>query len=190
MSAILSGIIATLGGAALQAVFPKEAPAIIADINAVLPAEKQITPEATGTDIQAAIADLPTEERLALLNREYDFRMAELDQETDVTQILANADIKGKTLRPSIAFLMAVVLIVNVEAYGYLLYQKALAGADVTWDQLSIVIGVPFAIVISYFGFLKNERTRIFEMVLNRTPAGALAGKGAEAVLNILKAKK
>lgn len=190
MSALLSGIIATLGGAALQAVFPKEAPAIIADINAVLPAEKQLTTEATGPELTAALDELSPADRLALLNREYDFRLAELDQETDVTQILANADIKGKTLRPSIAFLMAVVLIVNVEAYGYLLYQKALGGADVTWDQLSIVIGVPFAIVISYFGFLKNERTRIFEMVLNRTPAGALAGKGAEAVLNILKAKK
>ena len=190
MPTFLAGILATLGGSALQTLFPQQAPTIIADLNAVLPETQQLTVDSTGLDIQTAIQSLPPELRLPLLQREYDLRQAELDQETDVTQILANADIKGKTLRPSIAFLMAVMLIVNVEVYGYLLYQKALSGTEIGWDQLMIVIGVPFAIVISYFGFLKNERTRIFEMVLNRTPAGALAGKGAEAVLNILKAKK
>ena len=66
----------------------------------------------TGNSIKTAIEESPSEEQTAILNTSIEMKSS--GEDIDMSEILANVDHSGGKIRPIIASLMAILLIVFV----------------------------------------------------------------------------
>lgn len=169
-------IIKSAGSALLSSVFPMKAvEAVVGSVNALLTVEEKLDPaKVTGVELSDKIYSFPEGVQTHILDLEFDLEHFALESDLEMQQVLADADMKGGSFRPIIALMMAGLLFVGIVAYGFLLWEICrAAGRLPNWEELTIPFGIPFLIVVTYFGFLKKERKELLELILQRTPAGA-----------------
>ena len=188
----LKDLLRAAGGAALSTVLPfKAVGAILAVISAILPEEQQthLDPtKVTGNELLELIGSLPADVQTTVLERQFDLEKQAMESELELTQNLADADLKGKTFRPTIALLMSLLLAGNTVMYCVMLWKVCMSGAVTrmpSWDEMVIPIGMPFLIVVTYFGFMKKERGQIIEALLQNSRIGNVAGGVAQKVLDL-----
>lgn len=188
----IKDLLRAAGGAALATVLPlKVVNSVLGVISAVLPDETQaqLDPtKVTGNELLDLISQLPVEVQTTVLERRFDLEKQVMEAELELTQNLADADRKGKSFRPSIALMMALLLAGNTIMYCVMLWKICMT-ADVprmpVWDELVIPIGMPFLIVVTYFGFMKKERGELVQALLQNSRAGNVASGVAQKVLDL-----
>jgi len=131
--------------------------------------------EITGNQLLAKVKSLPDGVGDFVLNKTVDPEALTADNDDALTQNLADIDPRGKFLRPLIAGTFCVMVFVAVVGYDLLLWQICSEAKRLpTFNEMLIPIIVPGFIVMSYFGFLKRDRRELLQMLLQRTPAGAV----------------
>lgn len=188
MSKIID-ILKAAGSAALSTIYPIKVVESIVSIVSVLADDKQDTDltSVTGEQLKQRIETLPPELQDAILQKVLDIEALSMEQDLEMQKTLSDLDTRGKTFRPIIALMMAVIAALNTIAYSVLMYWLAWkAGKMPSNEELIIPIAVPLLLVWTYFGFLGKERKEILAFIANRTPAGVLASSVADR-LNALK---
>lgn len=184
----LVDILKAAGGAALSTVMPLKAISTIATlIEAILPESDIDVNVVTGDELLERINALSPEVQAIIFERRFDLERLKVEGENELTQSLADADSSGKTFRPLIALVMAVLLGGAVVGYDILLWKICLVQLRLPLiEELAIPIGVPGLIVLTYFGYLKSERTEIFKALLARSPVGMVSAGAAQKVLDVV----
>lgn len=184
----LIDILKAAGGAALNTVMPVKAISSIATlIEAIMPDSDIDVNTVTGDQLLERINALSPEVQAIIFERRFDLERLRIEGENELTQSLADADSSGKTFRPLIALFMAVLLAGAVIGYDILLWKICLSELRLPLlDELWIPIGVPGLIVLTYFGYLKSERTEIFKAFLARSPVGMVSAGAAQKVLDVV----
>lgn len=187
-------IVQTAGESALAEVFQPEAVrSTIAFIDALLPVEQRGQMDwqtITGVQLDTIVQSGPEELQRFIANRDFVMTptqaiaagMAEGAPEV----VLANMDPKGKTFRPTIALLMSLLLIGNIVGYCWILWSVCMEAATPrvpSWGELVIPIGVPFLIVVTYFGFIRKERGDLINALVQHVPAGGALVTLAEQIV-------
>ena len=57
-------------------------------------------------------------------------------------------------------------------------------------EEMLLPILAPGVIVVTYFGFMKRERTELMGLLINKTPIGGMAMGAAQRVLGAVAAAK
>ena len=143
----------------------------------------------TANDLKTKLSALP-ESIVAAVNEAVIDPLQLKDQsELDLTENLADVDPVGKTFRPTIALLMALLLFAAVVGYDALLWIVCYEAQRLpTIEEMLLPILAPGVIVVTYFGFMKRERQEIIGMLLNKTPLGGMAVGAAQKVLGAVAA--
>lgn len=153
-------------------------------VNEFLPDDKKLPGNATGKDVDDALAALPADQRARIMEKEFDVDITQIRQAGESLRAMLTADAKTKhTTRPYIAkhafhvVAFAVILTVAARAYAVLVSDDTMVQAiDNGWPFVLSVIG-PFVVLLrAYFGVLRDEdRNRMSAASGNSSPAG-LAG--------------
>ena len=142
----------------------------------------------TATDLRNKLAAIAEPLAKAVNDSVIDPAQLKDQSEMELTQNLADVDPIGKTFRPTIALLMALLLFAAVIGYDILLWKVCFTENRLPkLDEMWLPIIAPGLIVISYFGFMKNERRELLTALLTKTPAGNLATGVAQRVLSTTK---
>lgn len=187
-------IVQTAGESALAEVFQPEAVrSMVAFIDALLPPEQrgQLDWQSiTGVQLETIVNSGPEDLQRFIANRDFVMTpsqaMATGMPEGVPEVVLANMDPKGKTFRPTIALLMSLLLIGNIIGYCWILWSVCMDPAMPRvpqWGELVIPIGVPFLIVVTYFGFIRKERGDIINALVQHIPASGAIVKLAEQII-------
>lgn len=182
-------ILKAAGSAALSTLYPIKVVESIVSIVSVLTDDKQETniTTVTGDDLKQRIETLPVELQAVILQKVLDIEALSMEQDLEMQKTLSDLDSRGKTFRPIIALMMAIIAALNTVAYSVLMYWLAYKSGTMPDNELLIIpIAVPLLLVWTYFGFLGKERKEILAFIANRTPAGVLASSVADK-LNALK---
>lgn len=182
-------ILKAAGAAALSSLYPIKVVESIVSIVSVLADDKQPTDltTVTGNQLKERIETLPAELQAAILQKVLDIEALSMEQELEMQKTLSDLDSRGKTFRPSIALMMAIIAALNTIAYSALMFWICYGANRLpASEELVVPLGIPLVLVWTYFGFLGKERKEILSFLVNRTPAGALAS-GLADKLNALK---
>ena len=153
------------GETALSIAFPGVAGPIIAGVNALLPDDKKLPDNATGTHVKSAITSLSPEQQVVLMSKRYDVEIAEINSFANIQKALAEADATGNSTRPEVAVMMAeiicfsVISLISVLCVAMLKHDtdtlKALPGVT-TW--VVGILATPTALLYTYFGKRTKEK--------------------------------
>lgn len=173
------------GESKLSAVFAPNIVDKIVDIVKVhLPIEELDTNTLTGKGLADSLTTLSPALCAALLGLTLDPEQLKDQPEMELTNNLADLDPKGKSIRSMIAFLMSLLLFGAVIGYDILLWKICYSALRLpTLEEIALPILAPGVIMITYFGFLKNERKGLLEFAVNNTPMGGPMLKAARAVM-------
>jgi hypothetical protein len=184
-------ILKTVGSGIIRQIFPA-AGAVIDVVNGFLPKDKKLPNNATGEQVQSAIDTLGPEDKAALMSKELDVEMAEINGWSDVVGSLADADKTGNTTRPRIAIMMAwaVLLTVVVFLVGFIYAvvssdDRILQTISESWEVMGIVLATPTALLRGYFGLRTKEKTARYATATGQPQVSGVAG-----VLGSLLGKK
>jgi len=170
-----------VGSSLLKNAFPPLSGVAFDLINEALPANKKIPKTATGTDAQKALADLPAEQRMSLLEKKLDVEIIKTKEWTNVIEALAEVDKTGNTTRPDIARDQS-----NIIGFGVVSTLGSISYAIVTgdsemiksisalWPLIMGAIGVPAGIVNYYFGKRTKEKAQKYEAATNTPPVAGV----------------
>ena len=143
----------------------------------------------TANDLKTKLSALPESIVTAVNEAVIDPLQLKNQSELDLTENLADVDPVGKTFRPTIALLMALLLFAAVVGYDALLWIVCYEAQRLpTIEEMLLPILAPGVIVVTYFGFMKRERQEIIGMLLNKTPLGGMAVGAAQKVLGAVAA--
>lgn len=157
---------------------------IVEIVKAHVPTEQLDLTTLTGKGLIDSLSTLPPGLSEALLNLTIDLDQLKDQSEMALTDNLADADPRGKSIRPTIALLMSLLLFGAVIGYDVLLWKICYAALRLpTLEEMALPIVAPGVIVITYFGFLKNERKGLLEFAINNTPLGGPLVKAARGVV-------
>ncbi len=172
----LLSILSKVGGSILADVIPG-GNAILNVVNSFLPTEKKLNDQASGADIQSAIAKLPTDLQTEVLNKKFDVEIIKVQEHTKVIQALADVDKTGNSTRPLIAKMMAtvvcftIVMLVSVLAVAIVNNNTSTIKAiGDNWPLIVAVLGTPTALLRSYFGMRTKEKQQKYQAVSNSKP--------------------
>lgn len=182
-------ILKAAGSAALSTLYPIKVIESIVSIISVLTDDKQETDltAITGEQLKSRIEALPPELQAAVLQKVLDIEALSMEQELEMQKTLSDLDSRGKTFRPSIALMMALIAALNTIAYSVLMFWICYGANRLpSSEELLVPLGIPLVLVWTYFGFLGKERKEILSFLVNRTPVGTLAS-GIADKLNALK---
>ncbi len=171
-----------LGSALTVTTMPQLAGAITA-VNALLPKDKQLPPEATGAEIENAMGQLPDEVQFALMEKEIELEVIESNNWTDIQKTHSETDSKGASTRPFIALLFAwAVVFVVVPMAWILLYAIVKNMTDMidsiggSWPWLLSAIAPLLMVIRAYFGLRTSEKkSRYAASVGQDVPTNPLA---------------
>lgn len=145
----------------------------------------------TANDLQAKLSALPEAVRTAVNEAVVDPLQLKDQSELELTENLADVDPIGKTFRPTIALLMALLLFAAVVGYDVLLWIVCFRdGRLPATEEMLLPILAPGVIVVTYFGFMKRERTELMGLLINKTPIGGMAMGAAQRVIGAVTAAK
>ncbi len=159
-------IVKKVGSSALQIALPGTGSLIVGAINAVLPDDKQLPEHATGADVDNALVHVPSEQRAALMDKQFDVTTEQLRQAGESNRaMLAAESISTHTTRPYIAKgsfqVVAITTLIAISAWAF----GVVTGDDAMIEK--VVDGWPFllaataplvALLRAYFGILKSEQ--------------------------------
>lgn len=174
-----------LGGAALKSIPPLGVAAeILGFVNDVLPKDKQLTENSTGSQASAAIAELPKDKQAEILIKQFDVELAEISAHANIVQCLADVDKTGHSTRPEIAKVQSsligfgVVITLGPIGYAIVTGDAEMINAVATiWPLIAAVLGICAGIVNSYFGKRHKEKAQKYEAVSNTSPATGLVSQ-------------
>ena len=126
MSKIID-ILKAAGSAALSTIYPIKVVESIVSIVSVLADDKQDTDltTVTGEQLKQRIETLPPELQAAILQKVLDIEALSMEQDLEIQKTLSDLDARGKTFRPIIALMMAIIAALNTIAYSALMYWLA-----------------------------------------------------------------
>lgn len=157
--------------------------------NRFLPANKQLSDEATGQDVIESVESLPHDVRQeAERELAYALQETEVRENTEVVKALAEVDKAGASTRPYIAkgsfFVCAFVTILITVGVTYTLFDAGFESAD---QVLQLGIGVaallsPFIVWVNrYFGLRTREKESRAAVTMGQSvrevDSGGLLGK-------------
>lgn len=176
-------VVKSVGSSVIREVVPGGG--ILVDaVNEFLPEDKKLPNNATGKDVDDALAALPADQRARIMEKEFDVDITQIRQSNETLRAMLSADAKTKhTTRPYIAkhafHVLAFAVIGTISAWwvGVVTGNTDLVGAVTEgWPFVLSVIG-PFVVLLrAYFGVLRDEdRNRLDAAGGKSSPAG-LAG--------------
>jgi len=145
--------------AGIAASFIPGGPAIVAAVNEFLPDADKLPDTATGGEVMERVAQMPPEQRAAVMEKEVDLAIAREEGWTERYKAMCDSD--GQSTRPRIALLMAWMLAIPYVLIGLAMVYVVATGeaklADL-WPTLLAYLGVPLGILNKYFGELRREQ--------------------------------
>lgn len=158
-------------------------PAILGAVNAFLPADKKLPPEATGQQIVDAVQNLPPDQQAELMKMELQVEIEEIQSWTKIQDSLAQADAAGASTRPQIARWMAInvcaVIYIFIGAWAYAMFtadSAVLTTIKDSWPMMVAVIGTPTALLRAYFGMRTKEKQSRYSAASGQDLNSGLAG--------------
>jgi hypothetical protein len=140
-------------------------PLVLAAINEILPENKQLPDTVTGSDMRRAVSRLDPVQRASLMEKQLDVEIAELNTWATIQEAHSKADSTGSTTRPTIAMMMAwvvvleVVIIVVAWAYAVFTGDNAMIKeVNEAWPMLLAIVATPTALLRAYFGMRTKEK--------------------------------
>jgi len=173
-------IIKSVGSAAITTMVPGGG-LLIGAINQVLPKDKQLPATATGDEVNSAVAPLPPDQRAAIMEKEFDVTLAQIEESNSTVRAMLESDAKNPhSTRPYIAkgafHVVAFVIIVTISAwaYGVLTSDDSLVKTVMGgWQFVLAVIAPLVTLLWAYFGVLKQEHKNKLDAANgSSTPAG------------------
>lgn len=161
----LINILKAVGSAAIQVAMPGTGSLLVAGINELLPVNKQLPVNPTGSDVSNAIAALPPEERASVLEREFDVDIVQIQESNQTLRTMLESDAANPhSTRPKIAYqafqVVAVIslLFVSMWAYSVLSGDNEMVAAIMSGWGFLVAATAPFVAWLNhYFGILKAE---------------------------------
>ena len=175
----------SVGGAALNMVMPGAGTAVVGLVNEFLPDNKKLPSSATGHDVQHAVASLPPDQRAAIMSRQIDVDLAEVNRAADVQRAMLMSDATTPhTTRPKIVYqsfqIVAAISMIVISLWAYAVSTGQTDLVKAVMDGWPFVLGVigPFvALLRSYFGILKVEHSnKIASITGAPQPVPGMAG--------------
>lgn len=160
----LIDIIKTVGAGIIREVVPGGG-LLLGAVNAVLPADKQLPNTATGKDIDFTIQGLPSNQRAAILDKEFDVDLVQIKESYSTLRVMLEQDAKTPhSTRPKIALgafrvvAFSCITVISVWSYGVLTGDSELVKAVMDgWAFILAAIAPLTVLLQSYFGVLKTE---------------------------------
>lgn len=180
----LWSIVKDIGSAALQVALPGTGTLIVETINAVLPDDKQLPAHATGADVQDALVHVPSEQRAALMDKQFDVTIEQLRQAGESNRAMLAAESTSEhTTRPYIAkgsfqVVAATTLIaISAWAHGIVTGDNAMIEKVVDgWPFILAATAPLVALLRAYFGILKSEQADKLNVSQGSPAASGLLG--------------
>lgn len=176
-------VIKTVGSGVIREVVPGGG--ILVDaVNEFLPDDKKLPSDATGQDIDEAVATLPPAQQAQILEKEFDVDMTRIRQTNETVRAMLESDAKNQhTTRPYIAknafhvIAFAVIVVVATWSYGVIAGRDGLVESVTSgWPFILSVIG-PFVILLhAYFGVLRSEQKNRLDAAAGKSAAPGLTG--------------
>lgn len=160
----LLDIIKTVGAGAVRELVPGGG-ILINAVNEMLPEQHRLPQSATGQDVENALSGLDSEQRAAILNKEFDVEIAQVQERGNTVRAMLEADATAKhTTRPYIAkhafHVVAVAMLAAVLAWAWGVFasdDQMVRTVMEGWPFILSVIG-PFVVLLrAYFGVLRDE---------------------------------
>lgn len=159
-------IIKSVGSAALQVALPGTGTLIVGAINELLPDDEKLPAEATGAQLQDALLHVPSDQRAALMDKQFDVTVEQLRQAGESNRAMLAAESGSThTTRPYIAkgsfqVVAATILIaISAWAYGVIMGDADMVEQVVNgWPFLLAVTAPLVGLLNAYFGILKREQ--------------------------------
>jgi hypothetical protein len=177
-------IVKTVGAGAFSTMVPGGA-AILATVNSLLPEDKKLPENASGSDIQSTISTLPPEQQAQLMDKEYDVQITEIKESHSTARTMLEAEAKSThTTRPKIAlgafYLVAILSSLIVIAWLYAVVvvkdEKLVKAIVDGWPWVTALL-LPFVGWLDrYFGILKQEQKNRLDAVSGNNKPTGIAG--------------
>jgi len=175
----LLDIVSRVGTAVLKDLVPGGA-AIVDGINALLPDDKKLPADATGTQVAGAVGTLTPEQQSQVLMKEYDLQIAEVNSWSQVQGSLADADKAHASTRPQIAGWMAACVVfavfMAVTAWAISIFTESpsmLKAVQQSWPLIVTIIGTPTFLLKTYFGARMKEKQSRYAAAMGKPAAPA-----------------
>lgn len=157
---------------------------IIDVVNELLPDDKKLAKDATGADIDTAVASLPPAEKARIMEKEFDVEITQIKESNETVRAMLESDAKTPhTTRPYIAkgsFLVvafASIMTISIWAYGVIIQDKEIVKAIMEgWQFVLAVIGPLVTLLWAYFGVLKTEHKNKLNAASGLTEPSGLGG--------------
>lgn len=154
---------------------------IIDVVNELLPDDKKLGQNATGADIDLAIASMPPDIRARILEKEFDVDITRIQESNATLRVMLESDTKNpQTTRPYIAkqafHVIAFAIIVTVSMWAYAVLtdnQVMVETVSSGWPFILSVIGPFVTLLWAYFGILRQEHKARLAAADNKPAAPA-----------------
>lgn len=158
--------------------------AIIDTINAVLPDDRKLSSDATGSEVMKAVDSLPPEQRAAVMEKQFDVDITQIKESNSTVRMMLEHDAKNPhSTRPYIAkqafhvIAFAVITVVSLWAYGVGMQNKELVAAVMGGWEFVLAVIMPFVTLLwAYFGILKQEHKQKLDAANGQSTPTGIAG--------------
>ena len=160
-------ILKRVGGIALSVACPQAAK-LIDEVNELLPSDKQLPSDATGSQVEEAVMEnLSPEQQASVMNKKLDVELAEIRGHSTDLKTLADVDKTGNSTRPLCAliamWLLVFEIVVLTVMIGVAIGNDAVASLKAIkdfWPIFTVMLGIPAGIVTRYFG--KRSKDKLY----------------------------
>lgn len=157
---------------------------ILETVNDLLPDDSKLLPNATGNDIQNAVESLPPEQKAAVMEKEFDVEITQIQESNSTLRAMLESDAQNPhSTRPYIAkgsfhvVAFTVIVAVSIWAYGVLIENIELVKSVMDgWPFILSVIAPLITLLWAYFGILKQEHKNKLNAVTGSMTTGGLTG--------------
>lgn len=158
-------IVKTVGTGIISNVVPGGA-AIMGVVNEFLPDDAKLPVNATGQQVQDAMASIPADQRALLMDKQFDVEITQIKESHDTVRTMLTADATmPQTTRPRVILgmyrVVSFTIIVTVSLWAFAVAMRDEEMVKTIMDGWPFIVGVitPFLVVIrTYFGILKQEQ--------------------------------
>ena len=176
-------VVRTVGSGIVREVVPGGG-LLVEAVNAFLPDGQKLPHDASGEDIDRAVAKLPPEQQAAVLEKEFDVDITHIKESNATVRAMLESDAKNPhSTRPYIAkgsfhvVAFAVIVAISVWAYGVFTDNSELVKSVMDgWQFVLAVIGPLVTLLWAYFGVLKQEHKNKLDAANGASTKSGLAG--------------
>lgn len=162
----LWNIAKAVGSGVISAVVPGGG-AIIAAVNEMLPPDKKLPENATGTQVNSAIDQLPAEDQVKIYTKQFDVDITQIQESNSTLRTMLEFDTRNPhTTRPYIAknsfhvIGFAIITIISIWAVGVLNEDEEMVKTVMDgWPFILAAMGPLVTLLWAYFGILKQEHS-------------------------------